>query len=104
MADIIYLVTEHETRNEYGDPEITLTKRDVFADMQSIGEKEFYQAHAVGLQPEIKFKLTDYLDYAGEKLVEYEGELFRVLRTYRPKNTTELELTVYREVNQNERT
>ena len=76
---------------------ITETARDVFAKLGSIGQKEFYQAHAVGLQPEIKFILADYLDYDGEELVQHNGQRYRVLRTYRKGQ--ELEITVYREVN-----
>ena len=73
------------------------TTREVFAKMGSIGQKEFYQAQAIGLQPELKFVLADYLDYEGETLVEHDGQRYRVLRTYRAGQ--ELELTVYREVN-----
>ena len=102
MIDVITLIKQTRGVDDYGDPEITETARDVFAKMGSIGQKEFYQAHAVGLQPEIKFVLADYLDYEGEKLVQYEGQRYRVLRTYRKGQ--ELEITVFREVNPDERT
>lgn len=62
-----------------------------------MGQKEYYQAHAVGLQPEIKFVLADYLDYENEMLAEYNGQRYRVLRTYR--SGRELEIVCYREVN-----
>jgi SPP1 family predicted phage head-tail adaptor len=81
----------------YGDQVTTETARQVFCKVGSIGQKEFYQAQAVGLQLEAKFILTDYLDYDGETLVEYSGTRYRILRTYRVGQ--ELELTVYREVN-----
>lgn len=97
MVDVIQLVKETRSTDEYGDPVITLTARQVFAREQSIGAKEFYQAAASGLQPERKFILADYLDYQGEKFVRYDGELYHVLRTYRAGQN--LELTVYREVN-----
>lgn len=97
MSEVLTLI--HQTRgvDDYGDPVFTESARDVFAGLASIGQKEFYQAHAVGLQPELKFILADYLDYDGEPLVEYSGQRYRVLRTYR--NGQELELTVYREAN-----
>lgn len=98
MNDILILIQQTQGVDEYGDPTITETRREVFCDKASIGQKEFYQAHAVGLQPEMKLVLADHLDYNGEQLVEYDGQRFRVLRTYR--TGLELELVVYREVNQ----
>lgn len=97
MNDVITLIQQIRSVDDYGDPVITETTRDVFAKLGSIGQKEFYQAHAVGLQPEIKFVLADYLDYDGEELVQHNGQRYRVLRTYRKGQ--ELEITVYREVN-----
>lgn len=97
MNEILTLITATQHADAYGDPVTTETRREVFAKLGSIGQKEFYQAHAVGLQPELKFVLADYLDYDGETLVEYAGQRYRVLRTYRAG--LELELTVYREVN-----
>jgi SPP1 family predicted phage head-tail adaptor len=97
MNDILTLIKQIQGVDEYGDPAITETSREVFCRLASIGQKEFYQAHAVGLQPEIKFVLADYLDYSGEALVEHDGQRYRVLRTYR--SGIELELVCYREVN-----
>lgn len=97
MNDILILIQQTRGVDEYGDPTVTETRHTVFCRKASIGQKEFYQAHAVGLQPELKLVLADYLDYNGEQLVEYDGQLYRVLRTYR--TGLELELVVYREVN-----
>lgn len=97
MNDVITLIQQTRSVDDYGDPVITETTRDVFAKLESIGQKEFYQAHAVGLQPEVKFVLADYLDYDGEEAVLHNVQRYRVLRTYRKGQ--ELEITVYREVN-----
>ena len=97
MNEVISLIQQTHGVDDYGDPVITETTREVFAKLGSIGQKEFYQAHAVGLQPEVKFVLSDYLDFDGEEKVEHNGVRYRVLRTYRKGQ--ELELTVYREVN-----
>lgn len=70
------------------------TKRDVFCGVLSIGQAEFYQANAQGFHPEAKFILADYLDYAGETLADYNGQRYRILRTYRTGQS--LELTVVR--------
>ena len=97
MNEILELIATTSGVDEYGDPTTTETRRRVFCRLASIGQKEFYQAQAVGLQPELKFVLADYLDYNGEILVEYAGQRYRILRTYRAGQ--ELELVVYREVN-----
>lgn len=97
LTDVLTLVAQSRGVDEYGDVAIRETARDVFCEVASVGQKEFYQAHAVGLQPEIKFTLADYLDYAGEPVVEHAGQRYRVLRTYR--SGQRLELTCYQEVN-----
>lgn len=70
------------------------TSRDVFCGLRSIGQAEFYEASARDFYPEMKFVLRDYLDYDNEQLVEYQGQRYSVLRTYRAGQ--ELELTVQR--------
>lgn len=97
MNDILILIQQTQGVDEYGDPAITENRRTVFCRKASIGQAEFYQAHATGLKPELKLVLADYLDYNDEQLVEYNGQVYRVLRTYR--TGMELELVVYREVN-----
>ena len=100
MDDVLILIQPTHGVDEYGDPIISCGRREVFCGLRSIGQKEFYQAHAVGFQPELKFVLADYLDYQGESLVEFGGQRYRVLRTFR--SGQELEIICYREVNPNE--
>ena len=97
MSELLTLIQQTTGADDYGDPTVSETSREVFGRLGSIGQSEFYQAHAVGLKPEIKFILADYLDYEKETLVEYLGQRYRVLRTFR--NGQELELTLYQEVN-----
>lgn len=99
MADVLRLIKQTSDTDALGDPVVTETTREVFAELQSIGQKEFYQAKAVGLQPEVAFRLADYLDYDGERYVEHDGQRLRILRTFRKGQ--ELELVCYREVNPN---
>lgn len=96
FSDVIKLVSEVKTADEYGDIQITPTERTVFATMQSISQSEYYQAQAVGLRPEVKFIIADWLDYKDEKTIlytpygsdlEYE---YRVIRTYRDGHALEL--------------
>ena len=80
MHDVIFLVEK-------------TTRREVFASLRSIGQAEFYQAHAIDYRPELKFVLADHLDYQGESLVEHDGTLYRVLRTYRVGRELEIVVT-----------
>lgn len=85
---VIYLVSVTHSVNEYGDLVPTRTERPVFADVRSITRAEFYQAEAVGMKPEVKFVLADYLDYQKEDFVKYTDvwgatEIYKVLRTYK---------------------
>lgn len=79
MNELIYLVDEG-------------IRRPVFCALRSVGHAEFYEAHASEYLPELKFVLADYYDYNNETLVDYNGVLYRVIRTYRTGH--ELELTV----------
>lgn len=94
--EIIGLRTYEKTDdvNEYGDNILKPITREIFAQLISIGTKEFYQAQTVGIKPEIKFLISDYLDYQDEEEVVYNDKIYKVLRTYR-KTTDELEITCY---------
>jgi SPP1 family predicted phage head-tail adaptor len=93
--NVITLITETNTVDEYGDTVTTEAYRQIFAEVKSIGQNEFYQAQAVGLKPEIKFVIADFLDYKGEKQLKYTpfGEteqIYDVIRTYRDKINLEI--------------
>lgn len=92
---VIKLMKETNTVNEYGDTVQTFPERNVFAEVKSIGQSEFYQAEAVGLKPEIKFLIADFADYQDEKCLKYTPfggteEIYTVLRTYRNKLNLEI--------------
>lgn len=89
-TDVITLISQTKTVDEYGDLVTTETSREVFAERRSVGMKEFYQAQAVGLQPEIVFVLSDYLDYQNERYVEYGGRRYNVIRTYSTEQKIEI--------------
>ena len=93
--DTIILVSETDTVDKYGDTVTTTTERQIFAEVKSIGQSEFYQAQAVGLKPEIKFVIADFADYQNEKVLKYTPfggteEFYTVLRTYRTNNRLEI--------------
>lgn len=93
--DVITLLTITETVNDIGDLVETVAKKEVFAQVRSVGMKESYEALAVGLKPELTFVLADYYDYDDQEFIEYNSVRYRVLRTYR-KTSNELEIVVTR--------
>lgn len=79
-------------RRWYEGAERKESRREVICRVHSIGMKEFYQANSSDFHPEAKLILADYMDYEKETLAEYNGQLYRILRTYR--KGLELELTL----------
>lgn len=93
--EVIKLVSIQKSVDEYGDTAEESTERILFAELKSIGQSEFYQAQSVGLKPEIKFVIADYLDYQNEQIVKYQPfngteEKYSVIRTYRTGNALEI--------------
>ena len=80
LTEKIYSTT---TTDEYGDPVVTENTSQVFVGVKSVTRSEFYTAQTAGFDPQIIFMLSDYLDYNGESFVEYQGQLYKVIRTYR---------------------
>lgn len=97
----IDLIKETDSRDEYGYLVKTETRRKVYAEEYSVSQSEVYQGMAVGFKPEVKFRLTYWLDYDGEERIEYtpygrtEPIKLRVLRTYNAGDA--LEITCYRD-------
>ena len=106
--DIAYLIQKSvEGVDDYGDPKIVETQKEIFCNIMSIGQREFYDAQTVGAKPELKIVIADYYDYNDEEdiiVVDYRGKTrYQVLRTYRVLGSNELEITLYGGV-RNERT
>ena len=91
--EVIYLLSTQSKTNDVGDMVETTEKAMRFAKLKSIGQSEFYQAQALGLKPEIKFALADYLDYDNQEEVIYNNFRYKVLRTFR--NGNEIEIVCY---------
>ena len=94
--DVLTLVKESYSTNDFGDRVAAVLTRDVFCEVKSVGMKEKYQAQAIGLLPELTFVLPDYSEYADEQKIIYQEKEYRVIRTY-IKDTHEIELVVTRD-------
>lgn len=68
----------------------TETERTVFCTIRSVGYQEYYRALANGLHPSFVFTLADYAEYQGEKICEFEGVRYRIVRTYQTGGAIEL--------------
>lgn len=64
-----------------GNELITYEERTVFVQPRGVYNAEFYNAAQAGLHPSITFELANRADYNGEKLVEWDGKTYSVIRT-----------------------
>ena len=93
-AGVVYLISEVPKAHGIFDMPGEVTRK-AYCTKKSVGQTEVYQAHAAGLNPELKLILAHAFEYKGEKLCEYKGERYKILRTYRTE-TDSIELTVQR--------
>lgn len=96
MIFFMDLVPSANEKDDFGDPVMQkhLSKM-VFAEKKSIAQSEFYQAQTPGKKPEIKFIITDHLDYQGQEYLIHNETRYKILRTYQKTGSDELEITCY---------
>ena len=80
-ADVIALVSETPGAHGVFDPP-SETRNEVPCTVRSVGYNEFYTARSAGIEPSVVFVLALAEDYAGEKIVEWNGVRYRVVRTW----------------------
>lgn len=79
--NIAYLMGESsKTYDEYGNEKITYEKRKVYVMPRGVYSSEFYNAAQAGLHPEITFEMTNRADYNGERLIEFDGVVYNIIR------------------------
>lgn len=89
-SNICELAHLNITTNENGFEEKNLIKREVFCSEKSVTSDEFYKSCQEG--EEIKIVLIiKQVDFNKEKYVIYEGEEYKVKRTYKV-NSEDIEL------------
>ncbi len=92
FKDVGYLMKETQTLDDLHRPKTSFTESMVYCNIKSIGQSEFYQASTVGYKPELKIecKLVDLTDVTHFK---YNDKVYKILRTYRKEDITEITLT-----------
>lgn len=93
-SDVINLISESRTQDDYGRWIATKTSKQVMCQVDSITRAEFFEGGRNGLNPEFKFTMF-FGDYSGESVVEYQGKTYAVYRTYL-RRTDIIELYVER--------
>lgn len=58
--------------------------REVFCQVDSVTQSEFFEGGRNGLNPEYRFTMFAP-DYQNERIVEYNGRLYAIYRTYQPR-------------------
>lgn len=98
MDDIISLIAEIETQ----DPDTGIwsiedgSPRSVFCRVSSVDRTEYYKAQQIGTAPEIKV-ITQTANYNGEMIAEYNGDRYKIYRTYNADGNDEIELYLERD-------
>lgn len=69
------------TYDEYGNEIQTVTETEVFVLPRGVYNAEFYNAAQAGLHPSITFDMANKEDYDGQKLIEFEGKDYDIIRT-----------------------
>ena len=82
MYDGIATLIAYRTtgRDSAGNPQRTEVRKDVFVQPRGIYASEYYNASQLGLQPSLTLYMTNRQDYDGQKVVEYNGKQYSVIR------------------------
>lgn len=78
---MIKLIKNTITTDSVGNEIPTPTTTEVFAEIMSISQTEFFQASTTGLKPQLKVIIWEF-DYDGETDVEVEAKIYVVYRTF----------------------
>ena len=100
-SEIIYL--EAETKQEDGIGNISSSissQKKCYAKVQSVRTSEFYNAIEAGMNPAIEFVIKK-LNYANEKLIEWNNEIYSVIRVVEPKNKYDIVLVCSKKIGNN---
>lgn len=95
MNDVIILVAETFSKNEYGVPVPIPLPREVFAEVKSVSRREFFEAGRNGLNPQLQFTVFAG-DFNGETICRYNGDQYSIYRSYWIPGSDYVELYVER--------
>lgn len=70
----------NSTFDEYGNESIDTEKTTVFVQPRGVYQSEYYNAAQLGLKPSITLQLANREDYNDEKVLEYNGRVYSIIR------------------------
>lgn len=100
MDKIIYLLQNTAEANSKGDVINKIEEVKRYAEIQSIGQNQSYQAAAVGLKPQFTAIIWE-AEYSNEEFLKYQGKQYKITRTY-VRDDEKIELTCSSQVNSEE--
>lgn len=83
----IKLISVTQTQDSLKVWHDTPTERQVYCEVSSISQSEWFEGGRVGLNPALRFRMFAP-DYQGEKVLKYNGTEYSVYRTYVDRNET----------------
>lgn len=89
MYDVLNLIAQSVTTDDYQRETITETSKQVYCEVFSISQNEFFAAADTELNPEYRFNVF-FGDYNGESIVEYQNKRYAIYRTFRSGDYMEL--------------
>ena len=89
MTDVLTLITQTITIDTYGNEVATETESEVYCEVDSITQTEFYAAANTEINPDYKFTVF-FGDYDGQVVIKYHDVRYTVYRTYRAGDYMEL--------------
>lgn len=91
--DVGYILKENKKLDKLYRPKNEYEEIKVFCNKKSIGQSEFYQAQTAGLKPEIKLEIKFVNLTEDMTHFKFDGKIYKILRTYKLQDKTELTLT-----------
>ena len=84
-SDVINLIETLTAQDDHGVWQKTYRSRSVFCQVESVSQREFYEAGRNGLNPSLKF-IVFFGDYNNEPTLTYKGQTYAIYRTYQRKD------------------
>lgn len=81
ISDVLNLISYEIVKDEYGVGRKTEVSRQVYCDVHSVTQTEFFAGQQSGLKPNLKFTIFSG-DYNGETVLEFHDEKYTIYRTY----------------------
>ena len=82
MYDDIAVLKKYTTGgyDKYGNPAKTVEETAVYVQPRGVYSSEFYNASQLGIKPSVTLYMTNRADYEGQKIVEFQGVDYDIVR------------------------